>query len=578
MRRVSKYSRGFLLLLAVVACGAVRLGAQDIADGGRAAVKLTRIWTRLGTETMHVGERVASLGDLNGDGLGDFAVQRYAALEVYLGARPAPSSTPTWVIDTSVVRLSPKDVAALGDFWSTGHRAVCLTQRFDIVVYRTESGVMADAPSARLTRERAGGWKRALDGMHAADVDSDGYDELIVASHRGANSSISDNHAEVWIFRGGPDFALDEPDYIIRDDEEHLGSRAAVRCADIDGDGNADVVTVVDQYRGSLATKMKIYFGNGRVDGYPQTPDRVVETSSIRVFLPDVDGDAIGDILLDFDRMTVFRSGAGKSARTRSYTAEDVDLIDTEPGRGVELGPLNDNSRRYAMVGSKGAALRAYSGGPGGPDGFFDAWYYATADGFISDNWNRFSAPLGDVNGDGWNDVIFGDDYHPSDAMPGGIAIILGGGAYIPRDSFDISAIRDIAIADLADALTVWPLPARDHVTIAWRGDLEEMPARIDVHDALGRSILSQRLGWGASHVQLECAGWLAGVYVVSLRDALGRVIATLSIPHIWNRLSEPDVGQRRIGRTTGAAGVSHIRHYSNTHRDLSRSTSQRSP
>jgi hypothetical protein len=106
-----------------------------------------------------------------------------------------------------------------------------------------------------------------------------------------------------------------------------------------------------------------------------------------------------------------------------------------------------------------------------------------------------------------------------------GIALILSGGAYIPRDSFPPSAIRDVADRHHRDAFTLWPLPARDVVNVAWRGDLASFPTRYVVVDALGRIIEEGAIGLGASSVQWSCATAPSGVYVVTLFDAKGRTI-----------------------------------------------------
>ena len=155
--------------------------------------------------------------------------------------------------------------------------------------------------------------------------------------------------------------------------------------------------------------------------------------------------------------------------------------------------------------------LTLFAGGGDGPDLAYDA-YNNVALGHL---------PIFDVDGDGWDDFL-GANYTVN--FNGGIAAIFAGGPYIPGPK--VSGVEAVAGEGHVQALTVWPNPVREELHIAWRGDLRRMPARLEVHDLRGREVAR-----GAVEPRRGAALWRpgalpAGVYVLTVYDAAGTVIA----------------------------------------------------
>jgi hypothetical protein len=517
-----------LAALLLISSGTTARAQEDTISRNPNAVKLNRIWTRQGWQGgyQYVGRGVAALGDINADGLADFAVEHRDSVEVFLGARPVPTGGPFQTKPTTEVFIR-EFISPIGDFWGTGRKAVVLSQKFDLVVYRTESGRLADSPATRWRHVASENHRRYLGAADAGDIDNDGYDDLAIITTSLRLNNVPEYRAEIRLYRGGPDFSLDSADHVIRDTELNDGVNSYVKLGDLDKDGHLDIVMLA-RYPDHGA-KLKIWFGDGTVDGFRDSADRSGFNTSFTLHLLDTDGDGASDILIDGGYL--FRSGSGKDARTRSYAPEDADQ--TFLGDGFlarSLGPLNDNAGRYSMVGKGPVVLHAYSGGPEGPDRAWEAYYYATADGFIIDKWDFHNAVLGDVNGDGWSDIIFGDDEYPSASLPYGLAIILTGGAYIPRDGFEPSAIVDVSDGRMPDAVTIWPVPATDVLNIAWRGDLASAPSSIAITDALGRVVHRENVLPVQSHATWRCSGMPTGTYLLTLLDSNLRVIASGSV------------------------------------------------
>ncbi|MBC8145528.1 MAG: VCBS repeat-containing protein [bacterium] len=494
------------------------------------AVELQRMWVRYGgnPEFRGTGAASAAIGDLNGDGLMDFAVSIRDSMGFFLGASPAPSMIPFQTKPDAEVNFTSYIRPALGDFWGSGKDAIAFMRDTDVVVYRTESGRLPDTAAQRLRWEATPNIFIIIDYMTAADLDNDGFDELIVGAAGRGNSSSYDGINELLIYRGGPSFTLDAPTVIIKDDERDVGNSALrIFAVDIDGDSLIDIVTV-NQYADRVY-KLKIHFGDGMLPATNHQPDRIVggfhgENSWPAV--ADVDDDGIVDIMRGD---ALYLSGRGKNARQRSFTPEDADVrFLGGGGESVMLGPLNDRYGKVSMIGRLygDVELRAFSGRKGGPDVAYDAHYAPE----LHAIWAGNPSPLGDVNGDGWHDVLFSTGGYPEGGWDYGIAMILSGGAYIPRDSLALSAIRDVNVNGLRSAFTIWPLPASNEINIAWRGDLPSVPRIFTVHDALGHETARGSIPDFTSRFTWASRDWPAGIYIISLLDQSHRLLLSQSV------------------------------------------------
>ncbi|MEP7220983.1 MAG: T9SS type A sorting domain-containing protein, partial [Bacteroidota bacterium] len=168
----------------------------------------------------------------------------------------------------------------------------------------------------------------------------------------------------------------------------------------------------------------------------------------------------------------------------------------------------------------------ALGGGPNGPDASYDAYYGGAYDGPVSgDNAVGDITRLGDINGDGWSDFL---TYNYQYKFNGGIAIVVGGGPDIPRDpSLGVEAI---AGEGHASAISIWPMPARDELHIAWRSDLTKMPSRFVVYDLLGREVANGSVESWRGEALWNCSTVSPGVYVLSIMDASGNLLHSVQV------------------------------------------------
>ena len=175
-----------------------------------------------------------------------------------------------------------------------------------------------------------------------------------------------------------------------------------------------------------------------------------------------------------------------------------------------------------------GAMLIALNGDTSEPiDGKYDAYYASSLDSLSAGTVFGYGGPAGDVNGDGWSDYLTAQPKWPGNDA--GIAMILAGGPYIPRDD-NTTSVQDIPAEGKHDALAVWPNPVREVLNIAWRGDLQRMPRRFAVHSIAGERVAGGAVEPSVGAAVWHCDGVASGSYVLTAYDAHDRVIATTTI------------------------------------------------
>jgi hypothetical protein len=488
------------------------------------AVLLRRIWTQGGNGA---GNVVAAMPDLNGDGRAEFATAERGGVWRIFSLDSLQLTRVLWEIRSEshlplihgrlqgdqaslIVRVRERDTALLATL-------------YDLDIFLVDSGIVALTPSFHW-HSRTNGARLIAPRFHTADLDLDGADELIVAVPNVVRNGATERNGEVWIYRGGPDFQTDTPTVVIRDDEIH-GNEYKLHIGRLDGDEYPDLIAAT--FNGG-----RIRWGGSDLSAFARPVDRKFTMASTWIHLLDADGDGRSDFLSDGPPMQVMLhlSSSEKNPRTRAFDTRDADR--TFVGRGnttFPAGPVNDSADRYDMFGINSALGDGdwlfFSGGAGGPDAKYEAHYRAASDG-LSGEPIGYRVPAGDVDGNGWRDLLCGRPSYPG----GGISIVLGGGPHIPRDSMPASAIRDLPVGRNGDAITVWPNPARDIVHVAWRGDLDTTPARFEVHDALGRLVAAGATEGELGEVEWVCADRRPGAYLLSIFDRDGGRIAVVPI------------------------------------------------
>lgn len=551
----------FLFLLLATASTLLRAQNSDTILPNPNAVLLRKIWMIRGSAVggQRVGAGAGGIGNVFGDSANDVAVfvEDKSEWQVFAQAEGAIATTPIWRFENAAA-IPPYPTS--GNFWGTNRHSVGFPKylrtdtgdrtRFflKLSIFQSNDRGFTEAPAAIV--DPSGTMDPLLEAMVpdvlAADLDLDGDDELILAVSQQLIDTTLSKIGEIWVYAGGPNFQVDSPTVVLKDTEANR-IRYSLHIAQFDNDSFPDLLIAGD-YEDNAAKKYKFFWGKPSLQQLSEHPDHSITLNNAAVgvgILPtiaDLDGDHIADIAgskLPFTPL--FLSSSGKPITQRTFRMDDADHVLYTPNFYAtgELGPLNDSTNQRTMLplfGPSplgGAMVKALSTNAAGSttqqpiDPTYDAYYGSSYDGMAPYSVFGHGGPAGDVNGDGWSDYLTAEPSWPgSDA---GIAMILAGGPYIPRDD-NTTSVHDIPAEGKSAGLSVWPNPVRDLLNIAWRGDLQRMPRRFTVHSINGERIAGGMVDPGIGAAIWHCNGLSSGSYLLTAYDDHDRIIATTTI------------------------------------------------
>ncbi len=522
---------------------------------------LRSIWKVTGVNSGdQVGSGIGSVGRINGDTLEDFAYRstHTGFWYVFFGGSPVPDTIPDWIWEEERSSGELRH-PVVGDFLGTGRHHigfqsyrrhdpnnstdVCFILYLYPVVEETISKIPEYTWDPGATVDTT--WRIYPNDMFAMNMDGEAGDELIVPIAVTVRNRVRSQVGEVWFYRGGESFQVDQPTHVIVDQQANTKEDDyKIYTADFDGDSLLDLALTARYADGS---KLKLWFGrDGSPWNWTDEPDRIIMIDgnglSRQLALAHLDGDHIIDIATSVGSAAepgvyMYLSSSGKSVRERSFGFDDAEIIfaTTEyhvPVGGPSGGYLNDTTGRFAMLPLIGPSkynanepmLLFFGGGKKGPNRTWDAEYAPSRDGVTAGPAMQYIAPLSDCNGDGWDDLLVSDDDWY--LFEHGIALVIAGGPEIPNDDPTVS-VEEVATEEHIAALHIWPNPVRDGLHIAWRGDLKRMPQRFAVHDELGRLVAEGSVEPGVGAAIWRCRNVPLGSYLLTVFDKDDRMIAS---------------------------------------------------
>ncbi|MEZ4387042.1 MAG: hypothetical protein R3D98_05610 [Candidatus Krumholzibacteriia bacterium] len=267
----------------------------------------------------------------------------------------------------------------------------------------------------------------------AGDLDGDGTADFAIGAPGGRGNGLS--AGEVWVYLDGTDLDGD-PGLLLGGEADGDQFGTSVRgCGDVNGDGWDDLVVGAPRNDAAFdnAGRAYVYFGGPSLD---DQADLVIDGPAASAFFGysvagagDLDGNGGGLIV---------GSPAGTSADGRAFIYlggagldATADLTLAVPAGGYfgwavnTAGDFTGDGWDDVIVGGNTLAnVYLFAGGPGlddQPDLVFSG----------DAGSNRFGyglAPAGDVNGDGWDDVIIGDMHNGAGGLYAGRAHVFFGG------------------------------------------------------------------------------------------------------------------------------------------------------
>jgi hypothetical protein len=405
--------------------------------------------------TMQFGLHVVSAGDVNGDGLGDLiATSNFftnpepheGGVFVFLGRSggiPSSLVSPVeevadFVIEGNTASLylgqdRPDAGDVNGDGFSdlvlgASHYANGELNEGAVFIYHGGAESLADEADARYDGQIADDWLGTTSAS-AGDVNGDGYDDAVVGVqlHNGSSLSVG----RVHLFLGGPVASLAAPDWTY-DGQFWMGETglSVASAGDVNGDGFGDLVVGTPNASNPEIEEGRVDVFYGSASGLGPTPDWSFEGNQddcavgwSAASAGDVNGDGYGDLIVGapgYDsghswegRASLFLGSIDGLEPSPAWSFES-NMVDAQLGAAVaSAGDVNGDGFSDVVVGApwfesgetdEGAAYvfqGSETGLPGVPN-----WFIQTNR--TNTGYGGSVAGAGDVNGDGYDDVIVG--------------------------------------------------------------------------------------------------------------------------------------------------------------------------
>jgi FG-GAP repeat len=326
-----------------------------------------------------LGTSVAPLGDVNGDGLADLAVGAPGGsprVEIYLGG-----SGTAFLLTGQSLGFS---VAAAGDVNGDGFDDVLCGAPSEATpgnayLYFGGPGTSFDTKADAMLSDGVKGSRFGASVASAGDVNGDGFADVAVGA---PFAPASGKPGSAWVYLGGAGAFDTVADAQLFDGvTEELSGTSVASAGDVNRDGFADILVGAPNAGKNQEGKIKVYFGGPTLD---TTVDVTLSGSAQRIsFGASVDG--AGDLNGDGFADLVVGAPASDAAGVASGQA----FIYLGQADGFSLNPFN------------GAASM--------------------------DAFGQSVAAAGDINGDGFADVLIGAPNHDAGGANAGRAYLLPG-------------------------------------------------------------------------------------------------------------------------------------------------------
>ena len=465
-------SRGLLLvvLAAFVACGPpqpadaptgagwLELSADVAVDG---PVADSADWTHQSNlSSAHSGWAVAGAGDVDGDGYDDVVVgapdydgghNGEGRAWLYLGGSGGLDSTHSWSVEANKTGAQlGYSIAGAGDVnndgrddvivgapgWSNGHTG----EGAAFVYLGTSSGLNGSAVWSAEGQQTGAGFGHSVDT--AGNVDGDAYDDVAIGApwlDAGQN-----NEGKAYVYHGSAGGPSGYPDWMAegQQDDANFGFDVA-GIGDATGDGYGDLLVGARYFDAGQTDEGRAYLYYGSSSGLPSTPTWYDESDQSSagygwsVAGADLDGNGLSDLLVGaplYDggqsnegRVYVYWGQAGGPSTGPGWTPESnssgaqfgVSVAGVGDVDGDGTDDLLVGANTYTSGQSDEGGVWFWLGDAGGPSGGAD-WTAQANQGGAWMGWSVDGA--GDVDDDGFADLLIGAPYRDSGQTDEGVA------------------------------------------------------------------------------------------------------------------------------------------------------------
>jgi hypothetical protein len=410
--------------------------------------------------TSQMGCSVCTAGDVDGDGYGDliFGASTYSneqtdegKVYVYFGKDTGIKTDWNYEYNYSTIHLG-SSVSTAGDVNGDGYADVIVgapdytnleTHEGMVLIFYGHVSGLSNAPDLKIESHQTQAHFGSSVSL-AGDWNGDGYADVIVGAP-GYQSDV--DHVEegaAYIFRGSSSGLKDTYDWFERSDQANARFGTSVSTAgDVNGDGFSDVLVGAPAYDGGLTDEGKCFLYYGKPKPPTTYPDWNTENAVVDCDFAmtvagagDVNADGYADIMVgaplydngqtDEGRVFIYH---GKSHNVPDAAANlilEPDLTNAHFGEALaSAGDVNGDGYDDILIGApqynskQGYAYIYY-----GSDTGIDPSAYLPMGGTPGSQFGKSVSGAGDVNGDGYTDIIVSAPYYPGGGVASGFVWI----------------------------------------------------------------------------------------------------------------------------------------------------------
>jgi hypothetical protein len=410
-------------------------GAAAVFHGGALGTSTTTSLARFGAATnAYLGTSVANAGDVNGDGYADALFGAPGAFggaassgQAYLhyGSASGLSLTPSVTLQNGVAGSAfGSSVASAGDMNGDGYADVVvgapLTGTGAAYIYMGGPGGLSSTPSQTLT----GGSLFGSSVATAGDVNTDGFGDLII----GAPGS-----GQAFLFHGALSGPSSTPSLVLLEaPASNLFGGSVSTAGDVNGDGFSDVIVGARLGSNGQPNEGLAFVYLGSTTGILVPYARRLEADQAGAGFGtsvsgagDINGDGYFDVVVGADQWestvgeadegaAFIFNGSASGTQSAIMITLQRNLPGSAMGRSVaEAGDVNGDGYADVIIGSP-------LGASGQPDEGLVYVYRGSPTGLTAASYDVLEANLtgarsgaavsgaGDVDGDGYSDVLIG--------------------------------------------------------------------------------------------------------------------------------------------------------------------------
>jgi len=283
----------------------------------------------------------------------------------------------------------------------------------------------------------------------AGDVNGDGYSDLIVGAHLFDNGQVDEGAA--FVYHGSATGISTTAAAMMESNITGANFGIVSGAGDVNGDGYSDVIVGAGFYTNGQVGEGAAFIYHGSATGINTTAAAIMESNQVNAVMGisvacagDVNGDGYSDVIVgayfydngQTDEGAAFiYQGSATGVNTTAAAMMESNQVGANFGRDVSgAGDVNGDGYSDVIVGAwyysngqanEGAAF-VYHGSVAGINTTAAAMVESNQ---VDGNMGVSVASAGDVNGDGYSDVIVGAYFYDNGETDEGVAFVYHGSA-----------------------------------------------------------------------------------------------------------------------------------------------------